>query len=213
MKVDDFFAFVLPDVPGCPDPTLRQAIVMAAVDFCRDSMSWSEYLDPIALRDGVQDYDLDAPSQAYVHLVRDVYLGARRLRPVTMAQLQVELPDWRNTSGNEPSYYNTSADRNALRVFPMPANTTGQQLVVRACFMPKPTATLLPDFLGQRFMGVIADGAKSRLMLMSGKPWTNEKLGIDLRNKFADGVTEARINETHDRVQGSIRATPRPFGY
>lgn len=212
MKLDDFYPFIMPEVLGCPDPTVRNAILLAAIELTRESLSWTEIQDPIKLIDGEPDYDIDVPQGAYLVTVRDVWVGSRRLKPQTVASISMAMPDWQTTKSNEPVYYNQAVDRGALRVYPTPYNPTAS-MVVRAAYAPLPTATSLPNFLGQQQMEVMAAGAKSRLMLMPGQPWSNQALGLFYKTLFDDGVIKAKVDEAHDRVAGTVRVEPRSFGF
>lgn len=212
MNLDAFFPYVLPEVVGCPDPTLRAAINAAAAEFCRESLAWTVFSDPITLIDGVADYDLDVPIGAYVHTVRDVWLGNRRLTPKTMIGMQDTMPQWVTNTASEPVYYNAAVDRGQIHVFPTPSNTAGA-LVLRMAYAPTLSATTLPDFLGQRYLDVVANGAKARLMLIPGQTWSNPELAVFYQTKFTDGIVSARIDEAHDRVRGSISIRPRMFGF
>ena len=51
--LDDFFAGILPDVPGCPSPTMRFHVRRAVIEFCKESGIWVQDLDPITLIAGV----------------------------------------------------------------------------------------------------------------------------------------------------------------
>lgn len=212
MKLDDFFEYILPEVIGCPDPTLRSAVRLAAIDFCRETLAWTEIQDPLALIDGEPNYDIDVPTGAFAYTVRDVWLGNRRLTPKTMAAMQDAMPQWATASSNEPIYYNAAIERGQIRVFPTPANSTGS-LVIRTAYVPTIACTTLPDFLGQRHLDVIASGAKSRLMLIPGQPWSNPQQGAYYQTRFPDGVIASRIEEAHDRVPGTITVRPRAFGF
>jgi hypothetical protein len=213
MQLDAFFPFVLTEVIGCPDPTVRAITGLVVSEFCQKTLAWTEEQDLVPLVNGVIDYELDTPSQAYVVTIRDVWLGGRRLQPKSMAQVQDSLPDWQTSASSDPIFYNQSADRGSIRVFPIPANVTTQALRIRAAFAPNIASSSAPDFLGQRYMDVIASGIKARLMLMPGAPWSNPEVGGIYRQKYDDGLLTARIEEVHDRVTGSLTVTPRMFGF
>jgi hypothetical protein len=213
MKLEDFFPYILVETPGCPDPLVKQALVSAAIEFCKETMAWTESQDPVPLVDGVSDYELEAPSQAIALTVRDVWVGARRLNPITMRALQDVLPNWATAGSSDPVYYNSATERGSIRVFPIPTNTNGQELVMRSAFIPVAGASSLPDFLGQRHMELIAAGAKYRLMLIPGTGWSNPELGAYYKQMFAEGLIGARIDEDHDRVPGSVTVTARSFGF
>jgi hypothetical protein len=213
MKLDDFFPYILPEVLGCPDPVLRNALRLTAFDFCNRTHSWTEISDPLPLIDGVKDYDLDVPTGAYAQTVRDVWLGSRRLKPVSMAQLQEWMPDWQTAAASEPVYYNLAVERGVLSVYPTPVNVGTRALVCRTVFVPTAAATVLPDFLGQDQLEVIAAGTKYRLMLMPGVTWSNPQLGAFYKTQFDAGVTDAQAEEAHDRVPGSLTVPARSFGF
>ena len=209
MKPENFFPYVLTEVLGCPDPTLRLQIVSAAAEFCRETLAWTESQDAVPLVNGVSDYEIEAPAQSYAYTVRDVWLGGRRLQPITLHAMQ----GMGVGESNEPTHYNASTERGSIRVYPTPINVTDQALVMRAAFVPTMAATTLPDFLGQRHMEVIASGAKAKLMMIPGVAWSNPQLGAYYRQIFDAGIVNSRIEEAHDRVPGTIRVQPRSFGY
>ena len=213
MLLSNFHPFVATEVIGCPYPTLDQALLLTAIEFCRETKAWTESQDPIILIEGVNEYEIDVPTGAYVQTVRDVWIGSHRLQPVTMSGLQNAMPDWLSAKGSEPSYYNMAGELTLLRVYPTPTAVTGQAMVVRASYVPTMSATSLPDFLGQRHLDAIASGAKARLMAMPGVPWTNTELSIYYRANFDKAILNTRIEEAHDRVPGTIRVQPRAFGF
>ena len=212
MKLEAFHPYILTEVLGCPEPTMNMHLVSAAAEFCRETLAWTEVQDPVALQADVSDYEMDMPAQAYALTMRDVWLGSRRLRPMTLHGLQDAMPDWQTQRSNEPVYYNMARDRNSVSVFPIP-NASAGALVMRMAFCPTASATTLPDFLGQEYMEVIASGAKARLMLMPGQSWANPQLGAYHRQQFDNGILNARIEEAHDRVPGTITVQPRRFGF
>lgn len=213
MLLTAFHPFVATEVIGCPDPTINQALLLTAIEFCRETKAWTEIQEPIPLEGGAFEYEMDAPTGALVQTVRDVWIGSRRLTPITMAGLQNVMPDWATAQGSEPSHYSMAGELPLLRVYPIPANTTGQALVVRASYVPKTNATTLPDFLGQRHIEGVASGAKARLMAMPGTPWSNPELASYYRAMYDQSILNARIEEAHDRVPGTIRVQPRSFGF
>lgn len=213
MKFDDFYPLILPEVPGCPDITVQKALVMAAIDFCRETLAWTEVQDALPLVNNVQDYEIDVPSGAYLVTVRDVWIGSRRLQPKGLSDMYTALPDWQTAATNMPMFYNQAVDRGSLRLYPMPGNITTEALVVRAAYAPLVSATSIPDFIGQRHMDVLCSGAKARLLLMSTAVWANQAAGMYHKQIFDDGVIKSRIEEAHDRVRGSISVSPRRFGF
>lgn len=212
MQLSAFYPYVLPEVQGCPDPMLAQAVRSAVFEFCRETLAWTELQDAVPLVDGVADYELNVPSGAFALTVRDVWVGARRLTPVTLRALGQAMPDWQTARGSEPSHYNSAAERGVIRVFPMPLYATAA-LTMRVAYAPTATATTAPDFLGQRHMEAMAAGAKARLLLIPGMSWSNPALGAHYRTVFEGEIFQARIEEAYDRTPGSLSIRPRSFGF
>ena len=213
MLLTAFHPFVATEVIGCPIPLIDQALVVMAIEYCRETKCWTETQEPILLVNDVREYELDVPADAYVQTVRDVWVGSRRLLPVTMAGLQEVMPDWMTAQGSEPSHYNMAGELPLLRVYPTPVAVTGLAMVVRATYVPKMTAKTLPDFLGQRHLDAITSGAKARLLAMPGVDWSNPNLAAYHRGNFDNAILNTRIEEAHDRVPGTIRVQPRTFGF
>jgi hypothetical protein len=209
MNLDAFKPFVATEVIGCPDPLISQSLLMACAEFLRASMGWTVTLSPIALVDGQRDYQVPVPLDANLVAVRDVWVGARRLDAAPMATLRAYLIE----ESSEPTFYNMAADRGTLSVYPMPNGVTSQTLVLRVAYTPMPSASELPDFVWQNYLDVVASGAKARLMMMPGVPWTNPQLGAYYRQIFDAAVVDARIEEMHDRAPGRLTVQPRRFGF
>ena len=213
MTLDEIIPWVQPDVIGCPEPTVRQAIVSAVAELCSTARIWSEIQDPIELEEGIADYDLDGPSQAYAVLVMDLYVGPDKLQAVTMDQLQQSLPDWRTATAARPCFYNSAVTQGSVRIYPIPKGVQpGTSLVMRVAYMPSTGASSIPDFIGQGYMDTIAAGAKARLMRIPGQVFSNPTLAMHYRQQFDAGVVDARINEAYDRVPGCLTVQARPFG-
>jgi len=200
MKLEEFYRHILPEVLGCPDPTLNAKIIAAAAEFCRETLVWNEVQDPFALEDGVYDYDLDVPAGAFIVTVMDVWSNDRLLSPTS-----TKIPFGQSA---EPSQFRVS-EFNTLRVFPTPASPTSS-LMVHAAYAPLSTATSLPDSL-VRFMDGIAAGAKADLMLMPAVSWSNQELATYYRQKFTTAIADCRIAEMHSRVNSSLTVAPRMF--
>jgi hypothetical protein len=205
MQVTDFSRFVLPEVPGCPEPLLVQEVVQTAFEFCDKTGAWNELQDPVALLVGVADYEIDAPSGAIPLRVTSAWLNGRLMQPTPLRSI-----NQLGVAGSEPYYYNAAVERGSIRLFPSPG-VTGLELTLKTCFAPAMTATTLPDFLMQRYTQVIAAGAKASLMSKPGQPWSNPHMAAVYGAQFASGMNDARAEVMLDQVAGNARITPRRF--
>ena len=211
MQLADFYQYVSPDLPGCPDETLRRAIVQSVQTMCRKAHIWRELQDPIQLVNGVREYEPDVPSGARIVNIEEVFCGARTLEAVTLSALSWKLPDWQAAESSEPVFYMGANDWGVINVYPLPRNPLGE-ITLRAEFEPLMTATVLPDFLLQRYQEAIEMGAKARCMITPKTTWADPVMSEYWRVRFDDAVGEATIKMLHERNSGSIRVQPRAFG-
>lgn len=211
MQLADFYQFVSPDLPGCPDETLRRAIVQSVQTLCRKAHIWRELQDPIPLINGVRDYEPDAPTGGRIINIEEVFCGTMPLDAVTLSSLKWKLPDWQTAASSEPAFYMGSNDWGVINVYPMPTNPTGS-LTMRAEFEPLMTATSLPDDIMLRYQETIEMGVKARCMIMSRAMWSDPVMAEHWRLRFESAVGDSIINMLHERNSGSIRVQPRAFG-
>lgn len=212
MKIEALLPYLLADVPGVPDITAKQALILTAMDFCRQTLVWDEIQDPVDLEENVGEYDLDVPIGASIAAVKGVWCMNQELAPVTLSRLAQIMPNWSVATGNLPVYYNSPADSAVLRVYPIPVGVNGTQITIRAAYAPTLTANTLPDSVVNEYLDTLVAGAKHRLMMTPGKSWSNPQLSAYHRQEYEDGLVKAKIDILHERVQGSITAKPRRFG-
>jgi hypothetical protein len=211
MNTSDLIHFLAPELPGCPDAVIKQHLVQAAIEFCTETLAWQEIQEPTIVVDRQNLLDVDAPRDARIVTVRDIWANSRKLRPVTMAQLFEAIPNWQTAQGSEPTYYNASADWRSISIFPIPVEANRAKLTMRVAYTPTLTATTLPDEICTKYLDGLTGGTKARLMVMPGKTWTNTQMAIVYRTQFTDQMLKAKIDDLHDRVQGSLSVRPHPF--
>lgn len=213
MTPDQLLPYLLPEVPGVPDSLAKQAIMRAANDFCWETGVWSEIQEPIAVQDGVNEYSLDTPKGAQIVTIKSIWMINRELVPVTMERLQELIPNWQEAQGSDPAYYNSATDYSTVRIYPIPMGANGAKMTIRAQYTPDQFGTFLPDFLITTFLDEILAGAKTRLMQMPGKSWTNPQMAAVNNIAYVEGVTRAKVFIAHDKVAGSVRVRPVRYGY
>lgn len=212
MKIETLLPYMLPEVPGAPDVTARQALLLSSIEFCVQTHAWSEILDPVDVEAGVNQYDIDVEQGARVATVKDVWASTYRLKPVTMDELVSVLPDWQTNTTSTPLFYTAPTDNSYINVYPTPLVDIAGALVIRVAYAPTLAATSLPDSVVNLYLEPILSGAKYRLMVMPERQWSNQALAGFHKTQFDDGVQRAKIDVMHDKVQGSVRVKPIRFG-
>lgn len=213
MKIEALLPYLLPDVPGAPDITARQALLLTAIEFCVKTHAWEEIQDPIPLEDGVNEYEIDLDPGVRVAAVKSVWMQDRQLTPKTMEEISLLIPNWQAAQSSIPMFYSAPADLDYIRVYPIPLQPGDGKLTIRAAFAPTLQGSSIPDSIVNRYLEVLIAGAKARLMAAPGKSWSNPQLAAYHQQKFDEGVNSARIDVMHDKVQGSVRVKPVRFGF
>ena len=203
MRLDALFPLVLPEVSGCPQPTLALHIALAAQRFCVETGAWLVMTDAQRTQAGLHEYDLDPEMGAQVVRVRDVWLDGALLPPMAAAQAQAQV-DQAGVLG-----YTHYDERQVLHLVGQPR--TGQLLQMRLVMAPKSNATMLPDELCLRHQVDIAHGAKASLMVMPNQVWSNPQLGAYHAQMFYSAIADARINAVKDGVDRPLVVSKRRF--
>ena len=192
-----------------------QAVIDAAVELAEFSQSIFEASPAIRLIDGKSTYSIFDGTGLELDLVRAVIgPGGRELTPVSSpGHLQDVMPNWQNDASNEPTHYSAWSAPESLTVYPRPERLeAGASIRVYGTWKPGISSTSFPDGFGRSYYQAIVEGAKSRLMLMPDRKWSNPQLAAVSEKKFRDGMIDAKNEAVHGKVAGSIRVRPARFG-
>lgn len=202
---DAWLPDVLPHVAGCPDVLATHEIKRAAQTFFRETLAWRAVLDLIDIAASEPEMRV-TPDAAGTEIVRieQAALGAVRLNPLSLDAIAIAFgADWAAQTGTPEAI--TAVTPNSIRFVPYPVEALADKLSLTVALMPSETATGITDELYAHYREAIADGAKSRLMRVSGQPWANPDMGAALAARFENGITAART----DAARAHGRATPR----
>ena len=187
----DLVSDVLPFLAADPsDPVTERAIKRTVIDFCSSSWIWQMFQDPVTVVARINQYDLEPDSGADVSAVVSAELDGRPLDPRTPVNLNRELPRWRTDTGT-PKYF-TQLDTESVYLAPIPESGLTNGLTLTLALQPSQKATGFPLWIYNQYAETLVNGAVSRLMLMSGKPWADVAAGADRRAVFAADVSDAR---------------------
>lgn len=202
---DAWLPDVLPHVAGCPSVLARHEIKRAAQAFFRDSFAWRSALDPVSVDAGEPEMRvLSDTSGTEIVRIEQAALGSSELTPLSLGAVKENIgPDWATQTGTPEAV--TATTPATIRLVPYPIEAIADQLLLTVSLMPSDAATGIPDELYTRYREIIADGAKSRLMLIAGQPWANPEMGAALASRFEAGISSGRT----DAGRAHMRATPR----
>lgn len=190
-KLEVFHPRIRPWLPGCTEQLMDEALLDAAIEFCDATLVVSLQNDPIDLRTGLVEYDVDLNPGTEVSRITAVYIGAQG-RPTAF-----------------PRY--TYLRPSTVVLASPPSTNTPRALHVEYATRPTRTAKSLDDSLFHDWAEGVAAGAVARLALKPSQPFTNEGLAMTELAKFNRAKAQARVESSHRRRVVDTRVLPRPF--
>lgn len=198
---------LMPHLPGCSITLVEHEVKRAAQEFFEGSRAWRVMLDPIPVAVGEIEVDV-VPDDSKQDLVRieQAWFDDVEITLATAESMSSDYgQDWPKHTG-VPSRYLLDTP-GVLRPYPVPSADSTVGLVCRISVKPADSATGIPDDLARKFHRQIAAGAKARLMLYAGKPWTNVEMGAVLQQTFNGMIDKA--NAEAARGFGGARIASR----
>lgn len=185
---------VMLDLPEAPRPVVVKAIRDTVRDFCDRSHAWLEIIDPIQVAEGVDTYEIYPPLDGEVIMVKAI-----------RDPLGHDVRFTADPSGSVTLAWRTGTLGQTIRPTP------GALLEVEAVLMPTRDAKQAPAWiLNHHWDGLVA-GAKSRMQMQPGKPWTAPEIGAYNRGLFSEAVTKAKARRMRGHTHGNMRVQMRPW--
>lgn len=201
---------VQPEVGMCPPELALEEIRNAAIEFCERSRCWMVIQDPYPVGGKEMSYDFDADNGAVVWLVDHAELDDRNeLLLRSPAWCDDEYPGWRRGEITGAPAALTQLDPESFILVPAPDVT--REVTLTVALKPTRDSPRGPDFLFNDYYEGIAAGAKSRLMLMKDKPWTDAQQGAAYMAFFNEKVDEAALRREKAWGRATIRVKPDYF--
>jgi hypothetical protein len=195
-----FIPYIAPEVIGCPEPLIEDAIRRASREFCERSELLREAFDVDT------EIDVDSVTLAAtggdVAKVYDVMIDGEALDRTRRDDYPTD------GEPGEPQHYYVEG-RNTLRLYPIPDAV--YTLAINAVVMPTRDANTVDDLLFDDHRDTIAAGAKAILMLMLGVPWFNPD-GAELHTAVFNYATDkARTRKAQGGVGAPLRTRAHYF--
>ena len=180
--MDRFIDYVMPSVPGCPQPLIKQELLRVAIQFCQSSWIWQLDEEHEVLEDGDT-------------ITLSVTSGAA----VTGCQISID-----GSGFNEYTREGVTITLDDART----ADTTFDTTVF---WKPPRNATSLPDLLYNDWFEGVEAGAKANLMLMPGKKWSDAKMGLVNRKIYLHNLNLAKMKARKTNDQTRLKVYQRSF--
>lgn len=190
----DFDPYVLPYVAGAPRPAIDDALVQAAIRFCKTTYAINETIAakvPAKPNLTVESVNPDLE----VHSVLEVYGPDGQLEVATKPMLRDRYPDgWQDETATEAAdlWAWLSLGENTIRLVPyLTTATTDKVLSIEVSMRPKRTAGTLPDLLLSRWPDEIAFGALAILHSHSNVPYADASRVQGYAAAFDSAISKA----------------------
>lgn len=195
---------ILPHVPQCPVPLIEHELKRAAQVFFQESRAWQEQLTPITIFAGFSEVTIpmNGTDQELVR-VESARWNGKPIEPRAADDMdQSYTDDWRDHSGPPEAFIQITPG--VMTLYPVP--TEAGTLSLRVSVRPSESATGIPDDLAARFRDQLAMGAKARLMLYQGKPWSAPDMGLALSGAFASSIEKAASAMARSYSNGRVKS-------
>ncbi|MCY1167377.1 hypothetical protein D9M73_73380 [compost metagenome] len=199
---DQFYDYLLPDVPDCPLNMAKFALRVAAQQFCEKTLAWQETLDATAIAADTLNYDFNITSTQEVVQIRTATLDDRDLKVLS----ERDLPsNWRTNGSARGGVF--TLDRQTFYV--VPQASAGELVVLTVAVKPSNTATGVSNDLFANYVDEIATGAKARLQKTPKKPYTDLVSGGANQTTFDLRCSEIawQVAKSHGQTARRTRAS------
>lgn len=192
---DTLIPLVRQRVSGPLDSIIRQAIIRAAIDFCKRSalIHLERQFDEVIEGQTVSFAKMSCINRQARQYVREPQVTGSVIHCITSKGVPLH---------PGADYHVQSAESIRFLV-------TLQNVCVIGAIEPLLTATLIPEALVEDYAEAMADGAAAILQLQPGKPWASPELAQLNTASFNEAVRDAhrfRIEQTPNaQIQNPVR--------
>lgn len=200
IPLQDFFLHVYPDVIGCPEVYVKDAIISSIVEFTDKSLAWQEVYICADIEEGESKYALNITGDLTIAQPLTVIIDNcsdpddtvyKVLSKQNSQDLDSYQPKWRSILSEVPDRYVMEMP-NVIRLVGIPTKSMPNSLHIRVAAKPSRTATSVPEFLMTEWLDTIIAGSLYRLHSMSGKSWARPEMVNYYYRKFREGISRAK---------------------
>ena len=200
-------------LPGCPAPMIVRSVRKVITDMCQRAKVWHEEFVAVSLVPNQAAYPLVPPvSYATCTDITEGYTvidGQKKV--LTWEKIDAvkrAYPSWPEGAYGAPQYM-TLASLGQVLLAPTP-DTTGD-LFLRGYLRPSANATQWDADLYNEFSRVVFHGVLYDMMLVTGRPWANEKLAALHGKHWTQLLASARDRATRGYNTDGLAVEMRPF--
>jgi hypothetical protein len=211
-QLSDFAPYILPYVPGCPNPLAEQHVRDVCIDFCMRSLIVQLALDPIDAIQGQIENDLDTPNGTLTHLILEAWYEGRPMGQFKSSDTSSQAEAFNllfagaDVDGGVPKSVQLTPT-NTFLFDVAPAATSLAAVTMKVATKPNRTTTTVDDLLFNDYADAIGQGVVSRLMRIPGQTFTGKDWTI-YEGNYLSTRTGARIraDKSFGRAPTTVRS-------
>jgi hypothetical protein len=193
----DFYSLVIPYTPGAPAFVIENAVHLAAIEFCKQTLIHRQVADELQTYVGEITYEYEPPQHCAVESVLKIAIdGVSLTRELPSASINALAQSWQR-----PRRFIT-LNEGQFQVDPAPDKTYTMQLVV--ALKPTRRAPGIDASIFEHYADVIAMGAVASLLLEPKTLWFDPQLANYHHQKFTSAMNAIHQRDLRDiplRVQ------------
>ena len=196
IKYSDLLQYVLPELPSVSAPLAELHVRNSVIEFCRRSKVWTVEIDPIDSELSQASYDIDVPMGTVLVDIKAMYFDGDELEPTNQGSSN------RTGTGQPRTFYQPTPESFDLR----PAPSSVAPITMTLAITPSRTSTSLPLWIAEKYHEGIVAGAKSRLMMIQGRTWSNPQQALLYRSVFEAEVAAAQGDAARTFTRMALRS-------
>jgi len=204
----DFVKYIHPDVMGCPEIAITDAVRDSIITFCEETHIWVGDEIAVDIVKGQRTYPLTSTPDEYIFNVDKVIYNGYTLSPTSVNELESAFPEWRRFESDPTNFYYY---RQAINLVGLPAKDETGALIVQPVVRPTRTSSTVPDWMFEEWVDGVAAYAKYKLHSMSNKPWTDPNKASSCYVDYTAYKTKARVMK--EKSYGKVSRTVEPVRF
>lgn len=214
-----FKAYITPDVLPCPDIIVERELIRAIQEFCIKSQILRKNL-----QFDLEDHDaIDSTLQNSIDI--DISTDLANYRIVSLIRYNLDGIDYipkQKEFVNTASYFDTMeqyssgvkyfyvVDDTTLRIYDMVS--ADADLWIECAVKPLDTVSSVDDVLFDDWLDAITAKAKSRILMMPSKVWSDPKAAAAYHSEYKRELSKARMEVLKQKTNNSQELYPQAFG-
>jgi hypothetical protein len=197
--LNEFLPEMLQYCNGAPSIMLRIHLINSAIELCEKSGILKRDPSAFQLEEDVHTYTLKYPQDRYRAIAVDAAqfendndIVNQPLTRTTEREMDGEFSNWRATKSSIPTRYWLTEELNKIRFWPTPNADIDNDMQVESVVTYKRGQTEVDEYIFEKWHEPVQAGALSRVLLITGASWFNERLALTFSREFSHGKREAR---------------------